>query len=112
MVVDVPFGLARPSATVGEVHPCAEAGMSSKPMSDLVKRLRDHENEGGTTSDRFHQREEAADRIERLETALRELLRTAEAMRHGGYRDSLVQAYDGWAHACRAVLAERNDSHA
>ena len=40
-------------------------------MSDLVKRLRDHENEGVTSSDRFHQREEAAGRIERLEAALK-----------------------------------------
>jgi hypothetical protein len=41
----------------------------------LVARLRDHENEGVTSSDRFHLRNEAADRIEALEAALRDMVR-------------------------------------
>lgn len=37
--------------------------------SDIVTRLRDHENEGVTGSDRFQLREEAADEIERLRSS-------------------------------------------
>lgn len=36
-------------------------------MSDLIQRLKDHENEGVTASDRYHLREEAAAEIERLQ---------------------------------------------
>jgi hypothetical protein len=35
-------------------------------LDELIQRLRDHENEGVTASDRFHLREEAAQAIERL----------------------------------------------
>lgn len=36
---------------------------------------------------------------------LEKLLQASENMRHGGYRDALVAAYDGWAHEARALLS-------
>ena len=42
--------------------------LDGKAVSNLVARLRDHENEGVTGSDRFHLRNEAADALDRAET--------------------------------------------
>lgn len=54
-------------------------------MSDdtkaLIDRLRDHENEGVTGSDRFHLRNGAADAIERLERGRDALAERCEKLR-------------------------------
>jgi len=51
-------------------NPRAERDDMTTPTDDVVQRLRDHENEGVTHSDRYALREEAADTIEALTAEL------------------------------------------
>jgi hypothetical protein len=75
---------------------------------DLIKRLRDHENEGVTASDRFALREEAADAIEaerkkRDELAEVERLRTA-LIKYGKHAENCLGDLSVGTHKARICV--------